>query len=93
VLVNLPEKKVETHTIKLSPEEQKVYDKVYSTVLTHPDHSVGRVCIKVKKSDPDPHQSEESNPDPDQGEKSNPDPDQSEKSDPDLLQRDANSQY
>ncbi len=28
VLVNLPDKKVETHTIKLSPEEQKVYDKV-----------------------------------------------------------------
>jgi hypothetical protein len=31
VLVNLPEKKVETHTIKLSPEEQKVYDKVHDT--------------------------------------------------------------
>ncbi len=29
VLVNLPDKKVETHTIKLSPEEQKVYDKVH----------------------------------------------------------------
>jgi hypothetical protein len=27
-LVNLPEKSVETHPIKLSPEEQKVYDKV-----------------------------------------------------------------
>ncbi len=67
VLVNLPEKKVETHTIKLSPEEQKVYDKVGSSQLTYTDlhHLWSRVCIKSEESNPDQGEKLDPNPDPD----------------------------
>ncbi len=48
-----------------------------------------QICSKVKRSVPDPNQSEKSQPDQHQSEKSDPNPHQSEKSDPDRHQRDA----